>query len=331
MPKNTNAPAQRLSISLDGFYEHMDLERCLRFITRQMGKVGLETGALPAYQQSIYRDLRSPLDEETLASLHEYWTYDTERLIKRGRGWRQGVPAKPRIDVCVELTSKGNFKAEWFPSGMDRWGNVGPDGADFTYFHRSEHRHVAFDSRPSNELFFIHDVQKALYHLNDGDEQSTHLFAHVLLAACAQVVRSLKERLEPHFEVTMQSDVFVEWVEDENSSIWDNRARLARWAIDDPERRKFEAELEELANMQAQLGFPESAFAASFEMQSFGKKGATGPAPAPHTLHDRIARDLKRQGFAATPKKVERAVYLIEKHRKPSNVVPLRPRESRSD
>jgi hypothetical protein len=125
--------------------------------------LGWESQTLPPYQSSLLRDLADPLDEEALADMLAYWNYDLERLTTRGRGWHDGIPAKPQIDVVIELTSKGNLKAEWFPRGWNRYGiQFDSIGFDFQYFYRAESRSSGYHSRPSNELFFLHDLEMVL-------------------------------------------------------------------------------------------------------------------------------------------------------------------------
>ena len=319
-------------ITLAGFYRHMDHERCMRWLARELGRLNIRSDELLPYQADLYNDLWNPLDEWTIAQMLRWWEFDLQRLVERGRGWDKQTPAKPQIDINLEVTSKGNFKAEWYPRGwLDRgWRRAGDtEGTDFRFFYPTDHRFVAFDSRPSNELFFIHDVEHALGTLSPSsyDQRSIRLLDHVLLAACARVVENLKARLEPHFDVRMLTDVFVAWDEEESPNSWDvKNTRIARWEIDDPEARKAAAERVELAELEQRLGFTEKAFVDAWEIESAGKKGATGPAPAPHTLRDRVARALKRAGFPATPTKVDRARYLIERHRQESNVVPLKGR-----
>src|SRR5690606_38722616 len=103
---------------------------------------------LPEFQQRLYRDLHDPLDEQAIDELQEFWDWDLEKLYDRGRqGWGRGrAPDKPRIDVWIEVTSKGNLKGEWFP--RDGGVHYAPKDSDFPRFRRSEHRRGAFDSRP---------------------------------------------------------------------------------------------------------------------------------------------------------------------------------------
>lgn len=305
-------------------------------MAKAMERAGWELDDLPPYQRTLFRDLCEPLDEEALAEMLSYWHFDLEKLYERGRrGWGAGrAPAKPQIDVWVEVTSKGNLKAEWLPRGASI--HYTPPGTDFTWFHRRESRTVAYGGRPDNELFFLHDFNHAHGHLDHPAEGPTAALDTPLLAACAKVVERLKERLAYHFDVRMRADAVVEWGDSEEGSDdhlwWRFRDKLLSWEIVDPEERQRSQELDELADLEARLGFSEAALLEARERLEARGKGATGPAPASHTISERLARELKKQGLAATKGKVERALALIERHRAPGrpagpgdNVVNLRP------
>lgn len=304
----------------------------MRWVTRQLGKLEVRTDELPPYLRSLYRDLAAPLDEATLAEMLEWWRYDLQRLIDRGRKSNPRAPAKPEIDIRLEITSKGNFKAEWFPRNWHHrvWGANHSEGTDFPNFHRYDHRGVAYDTRPSNELFFIREIEHALHsiHPRFQDRDTVHLLSHPLLAACAGTVDLLKDRLERHFEVRMLTDVFIEWEEDEEDDRgWGiDKSRIKKWELADPEDRKADAERVELAEMEARFGLPESVFVEVVEVERNRGKGATGPAPSEHTLWDRVARALKKREYTVTPTALKRIAYLRERHRQSSNVVPLRER-----
>jgi hypothetical protein len=315
----------RQPITLDGFYAHFDVEQCIAFMARAMERAGWDADELPEHQLRLYRDLHGPLDEEALADMLEYWVFDLNKLYDRGRnGWGAGrAPAKPEIDVWIEITSKGNLKAEWFP----RRGGVHhvPADSDFLHFIRSQNRRVAFDSRPSNELFFLHEFESVHRHALHEFEGPTAALNTPLLAACARVVELLKKRLDYHFAVRMCTDVVVEWGETEHDGDdwWRTRYTLVSWEIIDPEQRARLAELAELDGLEDHLGFSEAALLEA-KARLEERTGKTGPSPSPRTLPERLARELKKQGLPATEGKVKRAIELIERYRAQSNVVPLR-------
>jgi hypothetical protein len=112
----------------------------------------------------------------------------------------------------------------------------------------------------------------------------------------------------------MLRDAFVEWDEPDFRDWSDRRPpRLISWLIEDPEKRTARAERLEIEDMEQGLGFSSTALVSAVA-ECQGKSG-TGPAPSPHTLPARVAKKLKAAGFAATPTKVERALFLLRKHR----------------
>lgn len=310
------------SFSLEGFNEYLGLSDCLALIWREMGRIGADVGDLAPYQRELLYDLASPIDEEAMAEMLNYWEYDIPFLSKRGRcGWKN-IPAKPRIDVEIEITSKRNLKAEWFPKGFNRWGApYGVDDSDFVFWNRQESRGSTYYERPSNELIFLHSAGNAISALEFGEREWARPFKdldHVLLQACAKAVDLLKDRLEYHFDVRMITDVFVEYTPvPEIEDRWDAPPpRIVRWELADPERKKAEAEEAEIGGMEECLGFSAEHLLATWkavEDEAAGLKSVD--------LHARVARRLRDAGFAIKRPAVERAMELIRNHERRSGKV----------
>lgn len=304
--------------SLDGFHVHFDVEDCLMFVARDLGRLNVDEDALLEYQRRLLQDLTSPLDEWALAQLHKYWEYDLESLTARGRGWRRGVPAKPRIDLIVELTTKDNLKAEWYPQRWELSGETAVPGTqtDFPGWYRQEHRYSSFDSRPSNELLFLHGVGMALRTLDRPSPYGhpLRILDHVLLRGASRAVERLKARLNEHFEVRLLRDVFTEWSDPGFGRRFDrDPPRLLKWEIEDPAKRQAREEIAEIEALKDVSGF--SAGELKTALATCTRKRRTGPAPAHHTLIERVTKELKATGLPATKGKVERALALLRKHR----------------
>ena len=317
MPKR---PSTTTEVSLSGFYKWSTRKDCLELITREITRLNGDENVLLPYQISIYRDLWNPLDEEALAEMLNYWEYDLEALFKRGRGYGTRIPGKPRIDVNIELTSKDNLKAEWFPRGINFWGQLMEPEAtsDFVNWQRFPNRRQSFGSRPSNELFFIHNVRYAVGSIQSPLRYPANkqLLDHVFLRACSCVVEELKERLEHHFDVRMNTDIFVEWQPSEaglNRTEWDEPVPfLKEWEIASPSERQAEAERLELASMEQTHGVSTETLLIVWleELEST----RNGLARKSYTLPDRIVRNLKVRSFKITKGQVERAMKLLQIH-----------------
>jgi hypothetical protein len=301
--------------SLAQFGRHSDYQDCLRVIWENVGASGLrDEDLLLPYQRTLFRDLTSGLEEHALADLYNWWEYDWKALIERGRPNR---PAKPRICLHLERTSKGNFRCEWSPERATIGETPSQAVCDWTFWYPLEHRSGGWDSRPSNELLFIHDVDHALYTVLDRRSRinPVQTLDHVLLQGIASLVDELKSRLEAHFEVRMLTDVFIEWSPDKWS--WEGEDRILRWDIDDPERRENDAELCELASIDERLGFTEKQFEELWAAQMVKR---TGPAPtgSVEQVAPKVAKAFRLQGLSdITAHETKRVRYLIDKHRAP--------------
>ncbi|THF93671.1 MAG: hypothetical protein E8G75_01150 [Sulfitobacter sp. SK025] len=292
------------------------------FAARALERAGIDHYDLPPYQRDALSDLIDGLDEEAIAAINDSWTHDEERLLKRGRGYHKEIPAKPRIDVSVEMTSKGNFKAEWFPTGYLQYG-MNEEPTDFLHFYRKDSRTISYGGRPSNELFFIRKIQHCVGAHRYGQKRATSELDTVLLVACNSLVERLKERLEFHFEVCMTSDLFLEWEEVSGRHlIRDRPDRLLKWEIDSPAERQRLAELAYLDDLEDNLGFSEAALIEAKNVIDT-RPLKRGQEPSPHNYGDRIAKELKKSGFPATKGNVERALTLIQKHRRNAKVIQL--------
>jgi hypothetical protein len=309
--------------NVEDFYSHASHRRCLKLIWREIGAAaGVdEDSVLLPYQRTLLRDLEDGLDEQALAHLHEYWNYDFDQLMKRGRKYNPGVPAKPRIDLSIEMSSHGNLKAEWYPTGYDQWGRTGE--SDFTHFWRSEHRSGGWDSRPSNEIFFLHDASYVVHRVDfpEGDDRPVSRLNPVLLRCCTALWENLKARLDQHFEVRLLTDIF-ETFERVDDGSWMGRDVLVKWEIDDPERRQNEEELAEWRSIPERHGFSIEQFEDVWA-ESLKKKG-TGPSPNEHTAPPKVAKALRSLGYEISKPEVERIRYLLDKHGpKSGNVIPF--------
>lgn len=311
-PTGTRVATARRSITLDGFRKYFDVEECITFVAGAVALSGWDRFDLPEYQGSLYAGLHHPLNEVALAAMVQYQHFDLDKLYERGRG-SQGAgktPAKPRIDFWVDVTSRGNLKAEWWPRDNGSDDDTLKD-TDFLWFERSANRHRrSHDAHPPNELLFLYGFEGARSQLRYGPESPTGALNTPLLAACARAIERLKKRLDYHFDVRVCSDLFIEWGDPDGAG----RDKLVGLELDDPQARQRVAELNELETLEERLGFSESALLKAKAIIAGGHNKAGDPL-APHTLSARLVRELKKQGLPATQGKVQRALELIERHR----------------
>jgi hypothetical protein len=302
--------------NLDHFSRYSHFQDCLAMIWQNAGAAGVDPEELLLpYQRDIFRDLEDGVDESVLAKLYDWWDYDFEVLYGRASKWRPEVAAKPRIRLWMEVSSKGNFKCEWWPVGLDNFGYREPgETPDWRSWYRLENRRAGWDSRPTNELIFIHSVDHALgtVRFPDHDDRPIVQLDFVLLQGIAELISELKGRLERHFEVTMLRDVFVTW-DPKRQGIWEPD-RMLNWEIDDPERRQNEAEMAELGSIKQRLGFTETHFEELWA--ACAQKKRSGPAPTPQNISPKVAKLLREEGLREiTARETNRVRFLIDKHR----------------
>lgn len=318
---------------------------CLMHLHKEFARV---MGGDPERDLEVLRDLETGFDEEALANMFARWNYNIMALATRG-GFVPGgcgeKAAAPRVDLAVFITSKGSLAVEWCPSGME-FDSLTPN-CDWLRWRADKHRHMAFDSRPSNELLFIYGVQSLTRHFPGFYNAKWHnpdriMVDAILLQGIAATVEELKSRLKYSFDVRMITDVFTEWEEVECSSWPDGKADvLASWKIENvAERNKrieaAEAErtrikqLQDIEQFEEVFGCPLEVFVKVVNEPD--AKKATGPAPLPHTKSDRISRQLKKNGYAKmTLSTVEHCRTILERHRPDLLPPPPKPAEQATD
>jgi hypothetical protein len=193
------------------------------------------------------------------------------------------MPAPPRVDVSVFLSSRENLIVEWRPRGM-QFERLTPE-CDWAQWEAAPNRGIAFHTRPSNELLFIHDVSFARRQFPGMyDHQTTTpervMVDSILLQAAMALAEEIKRRLDLSFEVRMVTDIFTEWEEVESTHWPDGKAHvLASWRIENLEERKKNQELAELEDLKKVC--PLEAFAAAWGEADTKKR--TGPPPSPES------------------------------------------------
>ncbi len=341
---------------------YADWMQCIIHLHCELARLGLRENDLAPYQTKVFSELEDGLNEQALASLFDWWNYDAKRLFERGPN--DGRPAKPKIELRMFITSKGNFVVEWRPVGTvhDR---PGPD-CDWMRWHRVD---AYFGERPGNELLFIRslgDMERAFSSAYESDADLKRRIAEwpeflktrplptlikdlrqrrdeydalrlttdaTLLQAAEGLVRLLKQRLEFCFDVQMINDVYTEWqeVKDSSAPLGMNRI-LMKWSIENVAERTRQSELTELSNLAAETGCSAETLAQT--LSEAVARTDVAPNTSIYSAENRVTRDLKRAGYEITPSVTRRYIELLKRHRPElfppshaasSTVVPFRP------
>jgi hypothetical protein len=282
---------------------HGDRLRSLIHLQTELTRLGHHPDwKLDPAQEELLSDLEDGLDEEALADMHDYWNYNHKALGARTKNYTGGPrPGRPRIDLIIFINQRRNLSVTWCPTGI-MLGQVTPE-CDWAHWRAVESRGVAWGTRPSNELLFLHNVGEALHPVRDfySDYRTPEMgmIDAILLIATAGLIGELKDRLKRTFDVRMISDVFLTWREVE-SKHWPSDPHsphqvLETWTIEDIEARTEKFERAELERLPEKCGLPVDVFVKV--LAEADVKRPTGPAPSPHTKDDRIARILKKAGY----------------------------------
>jgi hypothetical protein len=317
---------------------HADWMSCIIHLHGELSRLGLCERDLARYQTEAFQELEGGLDEQAMASMFDWWNYDTERLLERRPG-AAGRPAKPRIELSMFITSKGNFAVEWWPVGTI-FKRPGPD-CDWKRWHRVD---AYFAERPSNELIFIRSLRNVERAFSSAYETYAEMKKRVaqrpeflrkrplselltdlqrdrdeygalrlttdatLLQATEGLVRLLTWRLQFHFDVRLINDIYTEWQEIKETSAPLGTTRiLTKWSIDNVAERTRRCESAELNTLAAATGCPAETFVSTLS--------ATLAGSDPASAAQRLTKQLKMAGYKITPSVTRRYLELLQRHR----------------
>lgn len=301
---------------------------------QELARLGLEVRDLKPYQEHILYELDNGVDESAFADLHAWWAYDTQKLLKRGKG--RSRPAKPRIDLTIAFTSKGNLSVTWQPTGFVN-DEPGPN-SDWVHWRRVP---GVGNYRPENELLFIRDLRTPYGRIRSdanpkADSALPDYFQRpemkkevarwrkeyrrddrtidaTLLQIAEGLVRQLQHRLDQTFDVTMITDIYVEWREDEEKSHASEHP-LRKWEIEDVADRTERLEREELAGLPDKYGCTIEAFVQAFAGADKSKR--SGKKLDPNSKDDRVTKALKKAGYSKVTLSIaKRYRELLERYR----------------
>jgi hypothetical protein len=278
---------------------HTELERLVR--------PSPHNRSIKPYLAEILSDIQRAANDDAGVMLFDYWRYDQAKIAKRARRiatWYGGAPSRPRIDVSMVITSRGNFAVTWDPRGL------GGKDCDWVQWESTPHRHQSFDTRPSNELLFIRGLGRAVHHVEKSpvhdfytDDDKT--VETILLQATLDLIVDLKRLLEINFDVRMVDDVFEER----------ERGLFTSWRIENVAERTKRLANAELDGFESNHGVSIEEFAAALVAAGLPKKHGD-PQVSPGLKDRRASAALKKAGHKAmTEAKVTRYRQLLERLR----------------
>lgn len=218
-------------------------------------------------------------------------TYNHARL---GTFEGPGAWRKPRVEIHVSITRRGNLSLQWYPH-VDRRFN---DQSDFARFSDE----AITPHRPKNELLFVHEIGSLIAEYNNREGLYLRLIdAELRATQCA--INSIVNTLGQQFDVRQISGLFLDAPDPENgATAWVGemaayeRARQARSL-----RSDFE-------NFSTVCGFT----LGDLDAAKAAVAAVTGrsPDPAGQAYQTQIFAYLLGQNFDTTPRQVKRALEL---------------------
>jgi hypothetical protein len=284
------------------------------------------------WQYSLWQDIHDGPAEAAIAEIMNPLCLKIDTLSRRHEDWRH---PKPRIDLHVNITSKQNLAVLWEPTG---WGSGESDWHRWWQFGQS------FGERPSNELMFLRGVRNlSLYYVPPGPPDPAmdrlllklgvdrsrprvippELLAidRVILQAVLALLSELKARLSHCFVVSVMSDIWPTWTDDDGSGDGSGR-ELVKWELLDRQemdKRQAQADLErterseraELARFSSERGITiEAVLGALGATDNIGAAGKLLRSQG-HNIHaghiKRLLELLRRHDPGALPEKLRDA------------------------
>ena len=169
------------------------------------------------------------------ASLHDWRTYDLQRLVERGRtSTSRNGQSKPRIEIVPEITSKRNLSVRWYPAGffeaVPDWLANGSEFTlneipnlnfseppDFTYFTKES---FGWGARPANELILLRGVG-GLHIDNSPFDNAPYGFANLeelLICTIRAIFNRIVDWCRVTNEVTVTTDFKFETYDEEKEN-----------------------------------------------------------------------------------------------------------------
>jgi hypothetical protein len=232
-----------------------------------------ESRWLSPAQTAVLRDLERAGVEWLGNARHllDFRLWDLPRLRARNP-----EIARPRIDVVVALTTKGNLTVTWRPTEYTE------KGARPTHDFAAWQRHYALNdyqavaARPNNELLFIHDVEMLRSYPDQRPFVSTK--HRILLYATRSLVQQIEQQLGDFFEVTVPVVFDFALDDDGHVTSWELIAADELW-VRDFEKNNFGIKIADFCAMVREHSGNDTVIAKKLREAGFNKVTAREVRP----------------------------------------------------
>lgn len=202
--------------------------------------------------------------EDRLGDLLNFRFWDLAHLGERSR-----EIAKPRVDVYVEITTKGNLSVRWRPR-LNRGEHQSPDFLGWMGHPLWIEQH-AIAQRPDNELLYIREIEGLLRYTANRAPWEIEVQRRALFATRALINR-IVAFLNTFFEIRAITDFVFETGESDQIIGWSLENVAAHW-LD-----KFEG----VYGLKPEV----------FLQRMFGYQSENG-----YVQDDRLSRALRKEGY----------------------------------
>jgi hypothetical protein len=232
-----------------------------------------ESRWLSPVQAAVLRDLERAGVEWLSNARHllDFRLWDLPRLRARNPDI-----AKPRIDVVLAVTSRGNLTVTWRPTEYIE------NGARRTHDFAAWQRHYALNdyqevaARPNNELLFIHDVQ--MLRPYPAQRPYVNTKNRMLLYATRALVQQIERQLGQFFEVTVPVVFDFALNDDGHVTSWELIAAEDLW-VRDFEKNNFGIKIEDFCAMVREHSGNDTVIAKKLRDAGFNKVTAREVRP----------------------------------------------------
>lgn len=316
----------------------------------ELGRLNLEIQAIERHEraphtQTVLSDLLDWLSERPAEPFSKLFNWQTLDFVQMRSRLEKDRTSKPRIEISAHITKMNNLSVRWHPRGW-RLAEFDWNRQDQSYSNLITHRkwreppdfhwfsgdeEPTFNSRPSNELMYIHGVGSLEPTPRDTygayATYNSDVVDSILICAVRSAYEGLIQQLEHNFEVdVIDAFDFVtrEEIDEASSELYQHTThRVVEWSLEDASevrKRRDEAaaikqakrEMNELANLSKTYGFTVEGL-----IEALSRAAAKRPsrsASFDEQINRDAAKELRNVGFKVDAGKVRRIRQLVERY-----------------